>query len=94
MKDTGKMLCPFCAREIPAGATLCKHCGQDLHSMRLARSKAQPKADLYEIVPDGEKFAITFRGEVKIRGLDLADLAKAQNIVAILNSFIEDEKIG
>ena len=94
MQDTGKTLCTFCAGDIPAAAILCKHCGKDLHPMRLARSQAQPKAGLSEIVPDGEQFAIAIRGEVKVNGLDLADLAKAQSIVAILNSFIENEEVG
>ena len=30
-------ICPFCAEEIKAAATKCKHCGSDLHE--LARSK-------------------------------------------------------
>jgi hypothetical protein len=90
MKNT--TLCPFCAEEIRAVAISCKHCGQYLRSMRL--SQAQPNNDLYKIIPDGEHFAIAIRGQVKVNGLDLADLAKAQSIVAILNSFIQDEKAG
>jgi len=92
MQDAGKTFCPFCAGEIAAFVISCKHCGQHLRSMRL--SQAQPKADLYEIIPDGEQFAIAIRGEIKVDGLDYPDLAKAQNVVAILNSFIEDEKPG
>ena len=42
------------------------------------------------IVPEGEGFCIAFRGEVIIHGLDAKNLAKAQEVVAILNS-VPDE---
>jgi hypothetical protein len=83
-------LCPFCAEEIQAVGISCKHCGRYLHSMRLARSQARSRSDLYEIIPEGEQFAIAFRGDVKVHGLGLADLAKAQRVLAILNSVIDE----
>jgi hypothetical protein len=87
-----KTRCPFCAEENPAVASSCEHCGHDLHSMRLARSQAQAKNDRYEIVPEGEKFAITFRGDIKVHGLDAADLEKAKAVLAILNGMLDDVK--
>ncbi len=80
-------LCPSCNREILTGSFACQHCGQSLRSMRLARSQS---GNRYEIIPEGEKFAISFRGEVKVHGLDAEDLAQARGIVAILNSVIDD----
>lgn len=62
--------------------------------MKLAGSRAQPQSGPYELVPDGQKFGIAFRGEIIIRGLDSADLERAQRVIAILNSFIEDEMAG
>ncbi len=94
MQEIVKKLCPFCAGEIPVIAALCDHCGQELHSMKLARPAIQPKSDLYKIVRHGEKFAIEFRGEIKVDGLDLADLPRARGILSILNSFIKNEKAG
>jgi len=91
MQDTGTMTCPFCGGENKAGAMLCENCGQRLRSIRLAISKVQPNADLYEVIPDGEQFVIALRGEVKVQGLGFEDLAQAQRTVAILNSFIEDD---
>ncbi len=84
-------LCPSCNREILTGSFACQHCGQYLHSMRLARSRSQSN-NLYEIVPEGEQFAISFRGEVKVHGLNAEDLAQARGIVAILNSVIDDDE--
>jgi len=87
-------LCPSCNREILTGSYACQHCGQYLHSVRLARSRARSD-NLYKIIPEGEQFAISFRGEVKVNGLNAEDLAQARGIVAILNSVIdEDEQVG
>ena len=94
MQDTGKTLCPFCAGKIPAVADLCMHCGRDLHSIILARSQSRPKRDCYEIVPDGDHFAISFSGDIKIHGLDSTQLERAREIAKILNSFIENEQVG
>ncbi len=63
--NTGMTLCPLCARAISDSATLCKRCGQIFRSMRLAGMQV----DRYEIVPDGEQFAIAIHGEIKVEGL-------------------------
>ena len=55
-----------------------------------SEEECQSRTDLYEIVPDGKQFAIAFRGEVMVYGLNADDLAKAQGVLAILNSVIED----
>ncbi len=94
MKNTGKRRCPYCAGEIPAPAILCMHCGRDSRALQLARPPSGPKEGYYEVVRDGEKFAISFRGDIKVHGLDSTQLEKAQEIAAILNSFIENEKVG
>jgi hypothetical protein len=78
MQDTPKRLCPFCAGVVSAVALLCKRCGQDLHSMKLAQPQAQPKSNLYEFVPDGQKFGIAIQGEIIVHGLNSADLETAQ----------------
>lgn len=91
MQSANRKHCPFCAGEIPQTFIVCNHCGRELHSLRHAHSKAQPKADLYEIVHDGVNFGIALRGEVKIRDLELE---KAQKIVAILNNGIGLEQAG
>jgi hypothetical protein len=94
MHGSGKTLCPLCAGETAETRALCRHCGQDLHGMRLAHRRTRPKVDFYTIIPYEEKFAVAIRGEVLIHSLDGADLEKAQGVVAILNSFIEGEKAG
>jgi len=81
MQDTGKMVCPICTKELLQPTFLCFHCGSDLHGMKPARRN--PKASPYEIVPDGSKFGITLRGEIKIHGLELKN---AQSLISILNS--------
>ncbi len=83
MLDTRKMICPICTKELPPSTLLCLHCGSDLHGMKLAR--CNPKAGPFGIVPDGFKFGITLRGEVKIHGLELKN---AQSLVSILNSVL------
>jgi hypothetical protein len=55
---------------------------------------ADSYADHYEIIPDGQQFAITIRGEIELDGLDCEDMPKAQCAVAILNHFIECERAG
>ena len=62
--------------------------------MKLVRSQSQSESDLYEIVSDGQKLEIVLRGEIVVPSLALADLETAQNVVAILNSYIEGEKAG
>lgn len=33
--------CPYCTGEILESVFLCKHCGRDLHAMRIAHLKAE-----------------------------------------------------
>jgi len=76
-------ICPFCAGEIPLAVSLCIHCGKELRSMKIARP--------YEIVYDGLQYGIALGGEVKLHGLELK---KAQELEALLNSVLRDEKAG
>ncbi len=68
-----------------------RHCGSDLHGVKPACPKPEHKSDHYELVPDGPKFGIALRGEIKVHGLDSQ---KARNLLSILNSVIEVEKDG
>ncbi len=91
MQNANRKPCPFCAAEIPRTFIVCNHCGRELHSLRLARSKAQPKVELYEIVADGQEFGIALHGKIRLHGLELE---KARQIVAILNSGIGLKQAG
>ena len=54
---------------------------QNLHGMRINKPVHR-----YEIVADGNRFGIAFRGEVKIHGMELN---RAQRTVQILNAVEE-----
>ncbi len=47
------------------------------------------KDDPYEIAPDGGKFGISFRGEIKVHGLEFE---RAKEIVDILNGVDHESK--
>jgi len=91
MQNTGKLLCPFCSKELPEPTNWCWHCGKDLHGMKMASLKTQHKMDCYEIVADGHRFGIAFRKEIKIHGLDIK---RAESLLAILNSVGDVEETG
>jgi len=76
-------LCPFCAGEIPLTVSLCIHCGKELRSMKMAHP--------YEIVRDGLQYGIALGSEVRLHGLKLK---KAQELEALLNNVLKDEKVG
>ncbi len=90
MEIMGKSVCPICTGENSIAAIRCKYCGHYLRSLRLAFPQARPKPDLYEIIPDGGGYAISFRGDVKVQGLETADLGRARSVLAMLNSVIGD----
>ncbi len=81
-------LCPSCNEEIPALTISCNSCGQRLRLLKISR--AIPKSDSYEIVPEGQQFAISFRGDIQVHGLSQDELPRAEEIIAVLNSFIEE----
>jgi len=90
METVDKKLCPFCAGEIPSDAILCKHCGGDLHRIRIAEPKAKPESqNRYKIVADGCKFGIAFQGEVKVHGMTLKE---AESTIWILNNAIKEAR--
>jgi|WetSurMetagenome_2_1015567.scaffolds.fasta_scaffold09397_11 hypothetical protein len=89
MQDT--TLSPFCVKQT-ALSTSYQDCGQYLHAMELASSQARAEGRCYEIIPEGEQFAIAFRGVIEVHGLSSDDLPKAQEVLAILNSVIEAEE--
>jgi|PlaIllAssembly_1097288.scaffolds.fasta_scaffold1191403_2 hypothetical protein len=91
MQYTDREYCPFCTGEILSAAYLCKHCGRDLHTMRIAycRTKASSKEKSYEVVPDGMRFGIAFQGKVILHGMEPEE---AQITAQILNSVIEAER--
>jgi len=91
MQNTGKLLCPFCRKEIPELTNWCWHCGCDLHGMKFARPKALSKSSHYRIVPDGLQFAIALGGVIKIHGLELKN---AESLLEILNSVMDTEEAG
>ena len=93
MLQTDIRYCPFCMVEILEAAFLCKHCGRDLHDIRMAysKTKALPQADHYHIVPDGSKFGIELSGEVVLHGLDRK---RAQITAKILNDVMQAERTG
>ena len=80
--------CPFCAEEILEAEFLCKHCGRDLHALRIAtlKAKALSKAKYYEIVPDGRGFGVALSGIILIHGMNLE---KAQSTAKILNEVLQ-----
>jgi hypothetical protein len=64
-----KTLCPLCGEIILPNSFICDYCGLDMRSSRLFN--ARPKADLYVVVPDGEKYGLALEGEIKVHGLEL-----------------------
>jgi hypothetical protein len=91
MQDNSLRICPFCTREIPETAASCSCCGERLFSLKLAHPRAESSEGAYRIVPDGGHFAIALGGNIKLHGLDLK---KARELVSILNSVVDDQKIG
>jgi len=89
MQDT--TLSSFCA-EATAFSTSYQDCSQYLNAAELASSRARAKGRGYEIIPEGEQFAIAFRGDIEVHGLSSEDLPKAHEVLAILNSVIEAEE--
>ncbi len=68
---TSIKICPSCAREIAISETTCYHCGAELHY------------HMYEIVPEGSRYAIAADGEIRIHRLKLQ---RAREIISALNS--------
>ncbi len=68
------VLCPKCATEAAPSANICARCGRDLTSLR--------DANKYQLVRDGELFAISLRGRII---LGRTDLKAAQKTLAIVN---------
>jgi hypothetical protein len=83
-----KRLCPLCGEDTPPNAFICEHCGLDLRSSTFF--KAQTGADLYEVVPDGEKFGLALKGVIKVHDLDL----KEAEVTARIFNMIELELAG
>ena len=70
-----KKFCPSCAGALPATASRCAHCGKDLRS------------HTYQIVSDGTRFGIAFKGRVVIHDLELKS---ALEVASVLNNYRED----
>jgi len=73
-------------REILGAALPGKENGDD-QALRIGNSK--PKTEHYELVSDGAKFGIYFRGEVVIHGMELE---RARGTVEILNEVLDLRK--
>jgi hypothetical protein len=72
MELTDNKHCPHCAAVIPSKSPICIHCGKDLQ-------------DSYYVTPDGLKFGIAIKGEIKIHGLSLQ---RAQELADLMNSIM------
>ncbi len=88
--------CPFCGGEIPLLVSVCDHCKryldeEGLHCPKIPSIQIQNSATLYEIVPDGIRFGLAFRGEIKVHGLDLEN---ARELASILNSIADLHETG
>ncbi len=75
MQRPVEKFCPSCAGALPAIATRCTHCGKDL------------RAESYQIVSDGEKFAIALKGRTVIHDLELKS---ALEVASVLNDYRKD----
>lgn len=92
MKETDRAYCPFCSGEILSAAFFCKHCGRDLHAMRIAYHKGKSvQGGPYEVVPDGVKYGIALRSEVVLHGMERDE---AQSTARILNSVMDADGAG
>lgn len=78
-------VCPLCHRAISSTTTWCEHCGRNLPQVRRKRRnyRGRRNPDDCEIVADGTKFGIMYRGEIKVRGIGLET---ARILVEALNS--------
>ncbi len=79
MQSIGGALCPSCATEISQYADVCARCGRELKSLQ-----SQNK---YQLVRDGDRFAIALRGRIVLGNMDLKEV---QGTLKILNG--ESEK--
>ncbi len=70
MPTGNEKFCPACAGSLPAIANLCAHCGRELRD------------DVYQIVPDGSNFGISFKDRVVIHELELKE---AMEVASIMN---------
>ena len=69
MLRKSEKLCPYCSKETPVTETTCSHCGKELPTRK------------FQIVPEGTRFGINFRGKIRMHDLEWED---AQEILSIL----------
>jgi len=83
--QSSKAPCNFCYAELSADVSLCQKCARNLLD----------KVDLLHqpcrVVPDGNRFGIWYKGEIRIRRLSLEN---AQTLVALMNSALRKEDIN
>ena len=82
MFQSSKSLCYFCRVELFADASACEKCGRNL------RDNLDLLHQPCSVVPDGSRFGILFKGEIKVHGLSFEN---AQNLVALMNLALRDE---
>jgi hypothetical protein len=77
-----KAPCHFCYAGFSADATACGKCARNLlDNLDLLHQPCR-------VVPDGSRFGIFYKGEIRIHGLSLGN---AQNLAAIMNAALRDE---
>ena len=85
MDSCGRKICPCCNLKVQLNGLPCE---PNLHQTKTAKPVHR-----YEIVADGTRFGIAFKGKVRIHGMELQ---RAQTTVSILNAVqeMENEAVG
>lgn len=82
MIQSSKAPCYFCYAGLSADASICEQCTRNLLD----------KLDLLHqpcrVVPDGNRFGIWYKGEIRIHQLSLEN---AQSLAALMNSALREE---
>ncbi len=85
MVQSVKAPCHFCYAELSEDGSACEKCARNLLD----------RVDLLHqpcrIVPDGNRFGISYKGEIRIHGLSLEN---AQTLIALMNSALREQDIN
>ncbi len=82
MAQSVKAPCHFCYAGFSADGSACDKCARNLlDNLDLLHQPCK-------VVPDGSRFGILYKGEIRVHGLSLGN---AQNLAALMNAALRTE---